>query len=462
MARSITGYTNDISSEKIVYTGEKVEASLEDNLLEANTIIDNDPESDTYREVRVYVKAPDVDRELQSDWNQDDNSQSDFIKNKPFKTIGDGLYVSNKILKVTKDISEAPNRLDDYDLLLADLENRLKVEEAASEEHAVKIETLQDDKQDKLISGQNIKTINSISLLGKGNIVIEDLLKDYEQLENKPIINGVELNGSLSLHDLGIDIPEKTSELENDSDFITSDYHDETKQDTLVSGTNIKTVNGNNLLGKGNVEIEASNNYNLATNKPLINGVELKGEKSLLDLDIQRKLVAGKNIKLNDNEISAICNSEIGKTFTTNITVGYLDSGTEILETDSIGDILYKMLYREKPKTVDIYHGGSDEIPVSIDKLTRLTVTKDELLDNYDITINCGNLDKDLGERGQYPTFAIPDNYIVTKWSITEMSSLSIDYLRVHAGGYNIYYIPSKSFDVDLGGIEYRITVEEN
>ena len=67
MAKSIVGYTNDISSEKVVYTGEKVEASLEDNLLEANTIIDNDPESETYREVRVYVKAPDVDRELQSD-----------------------------------------------------------------------------------------------------------------------------------------------------------------------------------------------------------------------------------------------------------------------------------------------------------------------------------------------------------------------------------------------------------
>ena len=30
----------------------------------------------------------------------------------------------------------------------------------------------------------------------------------------------------------------------------------ETKQDTLVSGTNIKTVNGNSLLGEGNIEIQ--------------------------------------------------------------------------------------------------------------------------------------------------------------------------------------------------------------
>ena len=34
-----------------------------------------------------------------------------------------------------------------------------------------------------------------------------------------------------------------------------SAFHDTTKQDTLVSGTNIKTVHGNSLLGEGNVEI---------------------------------------------------------------------------------------------------------------------------------------------------------------------------------------------------------------
>lgn len=58
MAKSIVGYTNDISSDKIVYTGEQVLPSPEDDLLETNTIIDNDPESRTYREVRVYVKKP--------------------------------------------------------------------------------------------------------------------------------------------------------------------------------------------------------------------------------------------------------------------------------------------------------------------------------------------------------------------------------------------------------------------
>ena len=52
-----------------------------------------------------------------------------------------------------------------------------------------------------------------------------------------------------------ITVPTKTSQLTNDSGFITNSYHDNTKQDTLVSGTNIKTVNGNSLLGSGNITI---------------------------------------------------------------------------------------------------------------------------------------------------------------------------------------------------------------
>lgn len=52
-----------------------------------------------------------------------------------------------------------------------------------------------------------------------------------------------------------INVPTKTSQLTNNSGYITSSYHDNTKQDTLVSGTNIKTVNGNSLLGSGNITI---------------------------------------------------------------------------------------------------------------------------------------------------------------------------------------------------------------
>lgn len=50
-------------------------------------------------------------------------------------------------------------------------------------------------------------------------------------------------------------IPTTTSELTNDSGFITDSYHDSTKQDTLVSGTNIKTINNESILGSGNITV---------------------------------------------------------------------------------------------------------------------------------------------------------------------------------------------------------------
>ena len=66
------------------------------------------------------------------------------------------------------------------------------------------------------------------------------------------------------------EIPTKTSQLTNDSGFLTShqslsDYYTKTesnqllanKQDSLVSGTNIKTVNNQSILGEGNITIEA-------------------------------------------------------------------------------------------------------------------------------------------------------------------------------------------------------------
>lgn len=54
-------------------------------------------------------------------------------------------------------------------------------------------------------------------------------------------------------------IPTKTSELTNDSGFITEAAL-VTKQDALVSGTNIKTINNQTLLGSGNITIEGAIN----------------------------------------------------------------------------------------------------------------------------------------------------------------------------------------------------------
>lgn len=55
----------------------------------------------------------------------------------------------------------------------------------------------------------------------------------------------------------------------------TDDLLDE-KQDTLVSGTNIKTINNNSLLGSGNISISASGTVDTALDTSSTNPVQNK------------------------------------------------------------------------------------------------------------------------------------------------------------------------------------------
>jgi hypothetical protein len=77
------------------------------------------------------------------------------------------------------------------------------------------LQTALNAKQATLVSGTNIKTVNSTSLLGSGDIAV---------------------------------------------------------QPTLVSGTNIKTVNGNSLLGSGDVTISGGGNVGVHAIMPLASG----------------------------------------------------------------------------------------------------------------------------------------------------------------------------------------------
>ena len=159
------------------------------------------------------------------------------------------------------------------------------------------------NKQDKLISGTNIKTINNQNILGSGNITISfteqykgtitgvsvngtsiatsgianipaastsaygvtklssatnststtlaatasavkaayDLANSYKGTVTSVKINGTTKNPSSGVVDLGT--------------VITAHQDIRGKQDKLVSGTNIKTINGTSLLGSGDIVI---------------------------------------------------------------------------------------------------------------------------------------------------------------------------------------------------------------
>ena len=109
-----------------------------------------------------------------------------------------------------------------YPLTLDELNNL----SLAPEGYATKEELA--TKQDSLISGHNIKTINGQDVLGQGDIEIS---------------GGGTVDSELS----------ETSENPVQNKVITTALNG--KQDSLVSGTTIKTINGNSILGEGNIEI---------------------------------------------------------------------------------------------------------------------------------------------------------------------------------------------------------------
>ena len=185
--------------------------------------------------------------------------------------------------------------------------------ETAARERAVA------SKQDTLVSGTNIKTINGQSVLGAGNIAIQGGTSNWDDITGKPEFAEVATSGSYNdLSDKpeipsdyienitdsdtefsidtafnyksgkkyslsfsktsgfdvtigGVGDTQRSINLSIDTDIIATkedladyqpvgDYATKAelanKQDQLVSGTNIKTINGQTLLGEGNIEIQ--------------------------------------------------------------------------------------------------------------------------------------------------------------------------------------------------------------
>ena len=106
-------------------------------------------------------------------------------------------------------------------------------------------------KQDLLESGTNIKTINSTSLLGSGNI---DVAADWGDIGGT-LSNQTDLQNALDAKQETL-VSGTNIKTINSSSLLGSG--DVAVQETLVSGTNIKTLNSESLLGSGNIEITAS------------------------------------------------------------------------------------------------------------------------------------------------------------------------------------------------------------
>lgn len=256
------------------------------------------------------------------------------------------------------------------------------------------------NKQDLLVSGTNIKTINNTSLLGSGNIdiqsggtysagtgiditnnVISNTITSYNDLSNTPTIptqtsdlindndfvseedlSEVAFTGSYaSLSDIP-EIPDATSDLTNDGDgtypfllnkssgyidgigtlggataqarnlaytwdngvvqesHTVANYDDltnelSTKQDTLVSGTNIKTINNESILGSGNINISGGGSTDVQ-----INGTSIVSN-NVADILTKSAYNSSTNKIITETDISNMAKTDIDNNFTTKQTI---------------------------------------------------------------------------------------------------------------------------------------------
>lgn len=112
-----------------------------------------------------------------------------------------------------------------------------------------------ESKQNNLVSGVNIKTINDSSILGNGNIGVQEPLISGVTIKT---INGISVlgTGNVAVQPM---LSFDSAPVSQSNNPVTSDgiYNALTgKQATLVSGTNIKTVKNTSLLGSGNIDVE--------------------------------------------------------------------------------------------------------------------------------------------------------------------------------------------------------------
>lgn len=136
-------------------------------------------------------------------------------------------------------------------------------------------------KQDTLVSGTNIKTINGASVLGSGDLTVSGSGATWGSITGT-LSSQTDLNIALSGKESSITAGTTAQYYRGDKTFQTLDKSavglsnvDNTtdagkpistatqtalnaKQDSLVSGTSIKTVNGNTLLGSGDVTINGN------------------------------------------------------------------------------------------------------------------------------------------------------------------------------------------------------------
>lgn len=293
------------------------------------------------------------------------------------------------------------------------------------------------DGTDTNVPARTITSYDELENLPDIPTKISELINDAEFITSASIpTNLSELNNDSRFMTLD-DLPTTVSSFENDAGYLTSkdvsDFAKSSEVPTKVSQLEndakyltthqkIKTINGESIIGTGNIEIKAGSG---------------------------------------DDLISAV----MGRDFVTNTTLGYLKAGTTISKDDTLADILYKILYKPLKTTIDFVFGGSLSVPYNLDYLS----WKDTLLDQNVDTILSKGLTRTIktgqeggAELGQYPVMACTKGVRLVqlkKMVVQGMEFIPLDFEMIETDEYYIYYYPTKTYDTD--GTTYIFEFEE-
>lgn len=208
-------------------------------------------------------------------------SSHDKLKVIPEQVIVDGEITETYtpvFENLISDMSEALNKIDNLDIDVTKKDDISTVtitkKDGSTKSVEIKDATINGMNSIELVAGTNITLDQEGSTLTINSTGGSGGTSNYNALTNKPKINNVELNGNKTSSDLGLqpagnyalesEIPTKTSDLTNDSGFITS-Y---TETDPTVP-SHVKNITQANITSWNN-KSDFSGNYNDLTNKPTI------------------------------------------------------------------------------------------------------------------------------------------------------------------------------------------------
>ena len=234
-------------------------------------------------------------------------------------------------------------------------------------------------KQDTLVSGTNIKTVNGTSVLGSGNIAISSAVAwggvtgtlssqtdlqtalDGKVDENTAITGATKTKITYDAKGLvtagadatTADIADSTNRRyitdaqlvvvgntsgTNTGDNATNSQYSglaASKQDTLVSGTNIKTIEGQSLLGSGNIDL-AKGDVGLGNvdntsdaNKPVSTATQTALDAKTNKLVVTNRQTASYTLVLSDAD--KLVEMNVGSANNLTVPASTFSAGTQIL-----------------------------------------------------------------------------------------------------------------------------------